>query len=159
MNSKTVITPGRGRAKKYPKINYNYESVDNPGMFFAGTATHSLDFRKSAGGFIHGFRYTGENLGLFPSWCIISVWIDITKIDYKTKIDHVHNVYLCNLSKFELPWLELIMMFDRLSIKVYLDQFSFLIFALFHTFSVVYTVGRKILGGFRFFYFIDDISQ
>lgn len=117
MNSKTVITPGRGRAKKYPKINYNYESVDNPGMFFAGTATHSLDFRKSAGGFIHGFRYTGENSGLFPSWCIISVWIDITKIDYKTKIDHVHNVYLCNLYKFELPWLELIMMFDILIVR------------------------------------------
>ena len=52
--------PGRGRAKKYPKINYNYESADNPDMFFAGTNTHSLDFRKSAGGFIHGFRYTGE---------------------------------------------------------------------------------------------------
>lgn len=25
----------------------------------AGTNTHSIDFRKSAGGFIHGFRYTG----------------------------------------------------------------------------------------------------
>ena len=50
---------GRGRTKKYPKIGYNYESVDNRNMFFAGTATHSLDFRKSAGGFIHGFRYTG----------------------------------------------------------------------------------------------------
>lgn len=26
----------------------------------AGTATHSLDYRKSAGAFIHGFRYTGK---------------------------------------------------------------------------------------------------
>ncbi len=30
------------------------------GMFFAGTNTHSLDFRKSAGGFIHGYRYTSQ---------------------------------------------------------------------------------------------------
>lgn len=67
-NNKTVITPGRGRAKKYPKINYNYESVDNPGMFFAGTATHSLDFRKSAGGFIHGFRYTARALHNLLEW-------------------------------------------------------------------------------------------
>lgn len=27
--------------------------------FTAGTNTHSVDFRKSAGGFIHGYRYTG----------------------------------------------------------------------------------------------------
>lgn len=41
---------------------HNYESVENPHMYFAGTNTHSLDFRKSAGGFIHGFRYTGMYL-------------------------------------------------------------------------------------------------
>ena len=29
------------------------------GSSVAGTNTHSIDFRKSAGGFIHGFRYTG----------------------------------------------------------------------------------------------------
>jgi hypothetical protein len=28
----------------------------------AGTNTHYADFRKSAGGFIHGFRYTGNHL-------------------------------------------------------------------------------------------------
>ena len=26
----------------------------------AGVASHSLDYRKSAGGFIHGYRYTGK---------------------------------------------------------------------------------------------------
>lgn len=54
----TVPEHGRGRAKKYPLITPGYESVNLPGVFFAGTASHSLDFRKSAGGFIHGFRYT-----------------------------------------------------------------------------------------------------
>ena len=28
-------------------------------FIIAGVATHSLDWRKSAGGFIHGYRYTG----------------------------------------------------------------------------------------------------
>ena len=28
----------------------------------AGTASYSLDFKKSAGAFIHGFRYTGTML-------------------------------------------------------------------------------------------------
>ena len=51
---------GRGRAKKFPAIKHNYESVVTPGIFFAGAVSHSLDFRKSAGGFIHGFRYTGN---------------------------------------------------------------------------------------------------
>jgi len=53
------ISSPKGRAKKYPSIRYNYESSDHPGMFVAGTASHSLDFRMSAGGFIHGFRYSG----------------------------------------------------------------------------------------------------
>jgi len=52
------VSRSKGRKNKYPRIQYNYESVDVPGMFYAGTVTHSLDFRKAAGGFIHGFRYT-----------------------------------------------------------------------------------------------------
>ena len=47
-----------GRAKKYPKIFGTYESVDYSNLFFAGTIAHSLDFRYSSGGFIHGFRYS-----------------------------------------------------------------------------------------------------
>eukprot|EP00795_Rhopilema_esculentum_P009136 gene9136-16798_t len=47
-----------GPRKKYPMIHHNYESTVTKNIFFAGTITHSLDWRKSAGGFIHGFRYT-----------------------------------------------------------------------------------------------------
>ncbi|CAH3194438.1 unnamed protein product [Porites evermanni] len=36
-----------------PKYRKNYT------VWGAGTNTHSIDLRKSAGGFIHGFRYTG----------------------------------------------------------------------------------------------------
>eukprot|EP00794_Sanderia_malayensis_P008745 gene8745-9679_t len=51
-----------GKAKKYPAVKNNYESTVTNGMFFAGTIIHSLDWRKSAGGFIHGFRYTTRAL-------------------------------------------------------------------------------------------------
>jgi hypothetical protein len=47
---------------KHPDITAEYESVNVPGLFFAGTLGHGPDFRKSAGGFIHGFRYTTRAL-------------------------------------------------------------------------------------------------
>lgn len=43
--------------KKYPEINGKYESSNNPNLFFIGSLMHSLDCKKSSGGFIHGFRY------------------------------------------------------------------------------------------------------
>lgn len=58
----------KGSTKKYPKIEQNYESTVTPGMFFSGTITHSLDWRKSAGGFIHGFRYTTRSLHKILEW-------------------------------------------------------------------------------------------
>lgn len=48
--------------RKYPKITSAWEVLGVPGMYAAGTLSHSLDFRKSAGGFIHGFRYTSRAL-------------------------------------------------------------------------------------------------
>eukprot|EP00439_Symbiodinium_sp_Y106_P023208 s6574_g2.t2 len=48
--------------RKYPKITSAWEVQGIPGMYAAGTLSHSLDFRKSAGGFIHGFRYTSRAL-------------------------------------------------------------------------------------------------
>lgn len=65
-----LTTPSTGRSlrlssgtefsKKYPLIRASYESKGSRGLFILGTASHSVDYRKSAGGFIHGFRYTGE---------------------------------------------------------------------------------------------------
>ncbi|XP_005100558.2 FAD-dependent oxidoreductase domain-containing protein 2 [Aplysia californica] len=66
--NQTAVSRGKFRAKKYPAIKHNYESVDSTGMFYAGTASHSLDFRKSAGGFIHGFRYTARALHRLLEW-------------------------------------------------------------------------------------------
>lgn len=48
--------------RKYAVMTPQYESVNVPGMFFAGQLAHGKDYRRSAGGFIHGFRYTARAL-------------------------------------------------------------------------------------------------
>lgn len=46
----------RGRL---PAVTAWYEGRGTPNLFILGTSAHSRDYRMSAGGFIHGFRYTG----------------------------------------------------------------------------------------------------
>jgi hypothetical protein len=43
---------------KYPVLTSEYESISVPGLYFAGALGHGKDYKRSAGGFIHGFRYT-----------------------------------------------------------------------------------------------------
>jgi len=47
---------------KHPSVTARYESTNVPGLFFAGNLAHAPDFKKSSGGFIHGFRYTARAL-------------------------------------------------------------------------------------------------
>ena len=47
--------------KKYPEIEPHYESTNNKNLYFIGSLMHSLDFKQSSGGFIHGFRYLIRN--------------------------------------------------------------------------------------------------
>lgn len=49
--------------RKYPEVDACFESTE-PGLYFAGTVTHGFDKKRfgSAGGFIHGFRYTAKTL-------------------------------------------------------------------------------------------------
>ncbi|TCW41777.1 NAD(P)-binding domain-containing protein [Laceyella sacchari] len=47
---------------KYPSISGVFESTEVPNLFFAGTQTHGLDYRKTFSGFIHGFRYNSKVL-------------------------------------------------------------------------------------------------
>ena len=68
--------------KKYPEINYNYESVNNTNLYFIGSLMHSLDFKKGSGGFIHGFRY----LIKFFTQINYKVPIDITYFDFKENL-------------------------------------------------------------------------
>ena len=52
---------------KYAAMTAEFESVNTPGLFFAGALGHGLDWRKSSGGFIHGFRYTARALSVSPN--------------------------------------------------------------------------------------------
>ncbi|MGH0187537.1 UNVERIFIED_CONTAM: hypothetical protein FKN15_025353 [Acipenser sinensis] len=56
--SDTAPLPRRGPPRKYPLLTPWYETRRTPGIFIIGTASHGRDHRRSAGGFIHGFRYT-----------------------------------------------------------------------------------------------------
>ncbi|GAA2632636.1 FAD-dependent oxidoreductase [Paractinoplanes durhamensis] len=42
---------------RFPAQTAAWESVNIPGLYFAGTITQQRDFKKSTSGFIHGFRY------------------------------------------------------------------------------------------------------
>jgi Pyridine nucleotide-disulphide oxidoreductase len=43
---------------RFAELSPAYESVNVPGLYFAGTLMQQRDFKKATTGFIHGFRYT-----------------------------------------------------------------------------------------------------
>ena len=47
---------------RFPAQTPAFESVNVPGLYFAGTLTQQRDFKKSTNGFIHGFRYGARAL-------------------------------------------------------------------------------------------------
>ncbi|MEU4238362.1 NAD(P)-binding domain-containing protein [Actinoplanes sp. NPDC026619] len=47
---------------RFPEQTPAFESVNVPGLYFAGTITQQRDFKKSTNGFIHGFRYGARAL-------------------------------------------------------------------------------------------------
>jgi hypothetical protein len=47
---------------RFPDVTCEWESVNQPGMFFAGTIMQALGYRKSTSGFIHGYRYNVRTL-------------------------------------------------------------------------------------------------
>ena len=47
---------------RFPSLTPAFESATVPDVYFAGTITQSLDFKKSTSGFIHGFRYNARAL-------------------------------------------------------------------------------------------------
>lgn len=55
---------------KFPVLSNSYESINVPGLYFAGTLTHAGDYRKGASGFIHGFRYNTQALANILAWRI-----------------------------------------------------------------------------------------
>lgn len=54
--------PGLAVNGRFPALTCEWESSNVPDLFFAGTLTQSRDYKKSASGFIHGFRYNTRAL-------------------------------------------------------------------------------------------------
>lgn len=49
--------PAASSCGRFPQLSSAWESVNVPGLYFAGALQHGLDYRRSFSGFIHGFRY------------------------------------------------------------------------------------------------------
>lgn len=45
---------------KFPNLTCEWESINQPGMYFVGTLMQMRDYKKTTSGFIHGFRYNVE---------------------------------------------------------------------------------------------------
>ena len=56
------IDPRKECKGKFPLINHLWQFEGIPNMFAIGASMQTVNFRKNAGGFIHGFRYTIRTL-------------------------------------------------------------------------------------------------
>ena len=59
------IRPEMCPNNKLPLMSCEWESTTAPDLFFAGTITHSRDYRKTMSGFVHGFRHNVACLAEF----------------------------------------------------------------------------------------------
>ncbi len=50
---------------RFPAQTTRWESVNVPGLYFAGAPTQALDYKKTTSAFIHGFRYNARALFWF----------------------------------------------------------------------------------------------
>jgi thioredoxin reductase len=53
---------------RFPALTPEWESINVPGLYFAGTLTQSRDFKKHTSAFIHGFRYGVRALHRMLDW-------------------------------------------------------------------------------------------
>jgi thioredoxin reductase len=93
---------GQATSLKYPDITSEFESRNVPGLFFAGTVAHGPDWRKAAGGFIHGFRYTAKALARILNskldgvdWPSSYVQLDAASVieHVRERINHASSLY------------------------------------------------------------------
>jgi hypothetical protein len=108
---------------KYPQIKNNFESTSHNNLFFIGTLMHSIDYKKSSGGFIHGFRYLINifiklNYNIPFTNCIYKIPDDITcivdKIIYRINnssdlyqmFGYICDILILNTHESELVYFE-----------------------------------------------------
>ncbi|CAD5120132.1 DgyrCDS8710 [Dimorphilus gyrociliatus] len=104
-----LMSPALTKSEKYPEIDDKFQSTNIENLYFIGTTAHSLDYRRSSGGFIHGFRYMklitvilkriNEVSSLYQMHGVLG---DIIAIDRDNKQFHYFENYLIsNLHNFE----------------------------------------------------------
>lgn len=69
-----------GKLKKYPITTSVFQSTNVRHLWYAGALTHGRDYRKAAGGFIHGFRYNARVTFNAMEWEIHGIHWPYTKI-------------------------------------------------------------------------------
>ena len=74
---------------KFPAIQSNYESVTHKNLFFIGALMHSLDYKASSGGFIHGFRYLIEYFFHLNYDKVVDTDIFSGTKSFESLIDHI----------------------------------------------------------------------
>eukprot|EP00940_MAST-03C_sp_MAST-3C-sp2_P002766 g2766.t1 len=62
MNVSGAPVPRSQRGSRYFDIGAFNELAGRPGIFAVGANAHSRDYHESAGGFVHGFRYTAKTV-------------------------------------------------------------------------------------------------
>lgn len=87
---------------KYPKIGSDFQSCNLPNMYFAGTLTHSLDFKKATSGFIHGFRYNAR--ALFHILNNRFEGVDFPETELEKSIDDVSGAMLYRMNYADGIW-------------------------------------------------------
>ena len=58
----STSAPKRRSCNRLPLMTCEWESINVPNMFFAGTLMQSRDYRKTMSAFIHGFRHNIDSL-------------------------------------------------------------------------------------------------
>jgi hypothetical protein len=61
-NGTGAARPAMQANRKYARQTPAHESINVRGLFFTGSLSHARDWKKAAGGFIHGFRYAARFL-------------------------------------------------------------------------------------------------
>ena len=74
------------KRSKYPKTTSVFESINVTNLWYAGALTHGLDYRKAAGGFVHGFRYNARVLFHALNWKHHHVHWPYTNIPLKENV-------------------------------------------------------------------------
>lgn len=98
------VSPELLHDSRFPKLTAEFESTNVKGLFFAGTLTQSLSYKKASSGFVHGFRYNSRSLAQ-----ILKCKYDDQPIGYQTvRMDarQIARAMLLRINQTSALWLQ-----------------------------------------------------